>query len=135
MQLPFTKCVPVGHIAVQTPAEHAAVPPLTTHLRPQAPQLLTSLLIDTSQPSCPLLLQSAKPLLQAPIRHCPAEHAGVPLATAAQVPQFKEPPQPSATVPQLAPTWPQVLGIQARTQTPLVQTRPGPQEALAFSST
>jgi hypothetical protein len=67
--------------ALQTPAwhdedEHARVMFALEQLRPQAPQLLTSLAKLTSQPSVRRLpLQSPNPFAQAPTQ-LPVEHAG-----------------------------------------------------------
>jgi len=44
--------------------EHAAVALGTLHAWPQVPQFAAELVVLVSQPSSPLLLQSAKPVLQ-----------------------------------------------------------------------
>jgi hypothetical protein len=57
---------------------------------PQPPQLLTSVLMLTSQPSLGLLLQSRKPGLQLAITQLRAEHIGTALESEQTLPQ---PPQ------------------------------------------
>jgi hypothetical protein len=59
---------------------------------PQPPQFVALVAVFTSQPFAALLSQFANPALQEPTPHTPAEHPGVPFATAAQnrpqAPQF-----------------------------------------------
>ena len=69
----------------QPPALQASDETLPTqsleHLLPQAPQLLTSLVRFTSQPSVYWPSQSEKPALQAATTQVELEHAAVPFAT------------------------------------------------------
>ena len=91
---------------VQTPTVQAGVPFATKQTRPQAPQLLTLVVILTSQPLAGLLSQSAKPGLQLATVHVPPLHPAVPLATAQTFPQL---PQLFGSVLVLTQTPPQMV--------------------------
>jgi hypothetical protein len=76
---------------VQFPPLHPAVPFASTHCRWHAPQLFGSFPMFVSQPSLGLLLQSAKPGLQARMEQVPPVHPAVPcgmLHTWPHVPQL-----------------------------------------------
>jgi hypothetical protein len=61
------------------PAAHVAVAFARVHCTPQPPQL-ASVWASTSQPSLDCVLQSLKPVLQAPMLQIPAAHSGVAFA-------------------------------------------------------
>ena len=77
---------------MHTPDVQARVPPvLVGQTTPQPPQLFTSLVVLTSQPSVRRLpLQSAKPALQVPVHALP-EHTGVAMLFDEQA--IPQPPQ------------------------------------------
>lgn len=74
---PQTVC-PAGHVLLHVPLPHTAA----VQAFVQLPQWAPSLVVSTSQPSAPALLQSAKPVLQLPTSQAPARHVGVPWAIA-----------------------------------------------------
>ena len=81
---------PAVHAPLQTPPVHCAVTLLVEQTVPQPPQLLVELAMLSSQPSASLLLlQSAKPGLQAPL-HTPPPHARVTLLPEHAVPQLPQ---------------------------------------------
>jgi hypothetical protein len=91
----------------QLPALQVAVPLVPLHTVPQAPQLVTSVLMFFSQPFAIEPSQLAKPELQLAITHVPFEQAPTPLATLQLVPQAPQlftlvevlTSQPSAALP------------------------------------
>src|SRR5438876_948084 len=76
--LPSQSAKPEAHVPLQAPLTHATDDRLFVEQTiPQPPQLLGSLLRLVSQPSdCLSPLQSAKPLLHAPL-HDPPAHVGM----------------------------------------------------------
>jgi hypothetical protein len=77
-------------LMLQTPLVHLAEPPTVEHLFLHAPQLVTSLLVEVSQPLTTLSSQSEKPSVHV-IWHWEATHVGVPLKSEhapPQLPQF-----------------------------------------------
>lgn len=78
---------PFGHdVALQTHRLAEQIVP-EAHALPQAPQLLLSLVILTSQPSAGLLLQSANPVVHDAMAQLELLHTGVALTKAHFVPQ------------------------------------------------
>lgn len=66
---PSQSARPVLHAILHWPATQLAVPPVELHTCPQLPQLFTSPIKSTSQPSASLsALQSAKPVSQSPVQ-------------------------------------------------------------------
>lgn len=75
---------PALHEAMpHAPDRHVGAPFATTQARPQPPQLLTLVVVLTSQPSPDVRLQSAKPALHA-TPHARDWHRGAPFGTARQ---------------------------------------------------
>ena len=109
---------------MHTPDVQARVPPvLVGQTTPQPPQLFTSLVVLTSQPSVRRLpLQSAKPALQVPVHALP-EHTGVAMLFDEQA--MPQPPQLVVLVVVLTHTPEQLVGVvPEQTQVPVVSQVP-----------
>ena len=82
---------PGAQASTHAPAAQLGVAWFVLQTVPQLPQLFTSVLVLTSQPSFTPPLQSAKPALHEPIWHVPVPHAPVALGglqPCPQAPQF-----------------------------------------------
>jgi hypothetical protein len=122
--LPSQLPKPVLQLATaQAPEVHAGTAFVRLHTVPQAPQLLTLLVVFTSQPSAGLLLQSRKPVLQVN-EHAPPLHVGAALAKEHALPQA-----PQLPVLVLVFTSQPSLGLLLQSRKPALHTKEHPPAA------